>query len=64
MAEPIKEMTIELDWIKGVCPWCKNPIYIDENNKRSLHKDPMCPQYASFVSAATCEGKVNLNERN
>lgn len=62
MTQPIKEMTVELDWIKGVCPWCKNPIYIDDKNRRTLHKNPICAEYERFVSAATCEGKVNLKE--
>ena len=60
--QSVTEMTVQPNWTKHQCPWCHNIIYLDDTNKRTLHKEPMCPEYTNFVSGAKCEGRVNLNE--
>jgi len=56
----IHPIIIDPSWIKGSCPNCQKTIYIDEKNKRSLHKAPLCEWYTNFVRGSRSEGVVDL----
>ncbi len=58
--EDIPSIDINPNWIKGCCPGCKQIIYIDEPNRRTYHRTPLCEWYADFISKAYCEGEVEL----
>lgn len=60
MANEIKTVTIDPNWFKGSCPGCGRTIYIDETNKRTMHKAPLCKWYTDFVKGARNEGAVEL----
>jgi hypothetical protein len=61
--EPPKDVPsviIDPKWHSGPCPSCHELIYIDEVNKRTYHKAPLCKWYKNFTSKAYCEGEIDL----
>jgi len=63
MTNKIPSTIINLKWIKGSCPNYQRTIYIDETNKRTYHKVPLCKWYINYTLKTRCEGAVNLIEK-
>lgn len=60
MNQDTPSIVINPDWPHGPCPSCQKTIYIDEANRRSYHKAPLCEWYSNFVKNADCEGEIEL----